>query len=372
MDKEFLEKIIPAGLTGPIRDKALDAALLANSLLHMSKEDIVNRVAEIAKEHGIDPTAGKSWILFYRDVNERLKHSELLGRIAKEPGAEALGIGYEADQYRARKSDERSAAHNTPSPSMTIPDVTGVAYIAAQGQDGDLVEAVRKEFSAEIGSHADSMSGRNGVFSWDQLATGWTGGQPGEHSGSGVGDVDIADAAPVRTVHDQLDSTLEPTIEDLQHGQSEHESAAQHQVETLHRKAATHLKDRDYIGFRTFLENAHLLDDEHKGRWKADGSQAPAERERISTHLMTNLLYTSEAGARGVQPDIMKAIRKLHDLPDPGPLGLDVRARDRMDKSIEQLTDDLRKRKETSRSRREAMDAKKRRAPCRDDSDLER
>lgn len=55
MDTESLEKSSPAGLTGPVREKALDAAAFATWLLHMSIQGIVVLVQEIATEHGIEP-----------------------------------------------------------------------------------------------------------------------------------------------------------------------------------------------------------------------------------------------------------------------------------------------------------------------------
>ncbi|MBN6740609.1 hypothetical protein JKG47_08725 [Acidithiobacillus sp. MC6.1] len=411
MDKESLEKIIPAGLSGQIREKALDAAVLASSLLHMSKEDIVDRVAEIAKEHGIEPASGRTWMLFYKDVNERVKTSKEIIGIAQEPGAQVLGVGREADRYRARKADERQAAHHVPIPSMTMPGVTGVAYLAetdltkaraaaaARGDDlatdalnkkDALAKAVRKQFSAEVGSHANSQSGRNGVYSRDQLADGWTG-RGGEDRGAGTGTIgdDVGDSSAFGKVHLHVDNDLEQAVDSLEtrviktKANSRRHVAAHHadvhrKVEIHHRKAAMHFKDRDYIGFRTLMENAHLLDDEHKGRGKAGGSP---ERERMSTHLKTNLLYASEATARGIQPDIMEAIRKLHDMPDPGPLGLDARARDRMDKSMSRLTEDFRVQKEANHNQREARKEKKaaksrgagkKRGPGRDDSGPER
>ncbi len=351
MDKESLEKIIPAGLSGPIREKAMDAAALATSLLHMSAHDVVDRVAEIAKEHGIDPASGRTWMLFYKDVNERIKTSKEIIGVAQEPGAQVLGIGREADQYRARRANERSAAHHVPLPSITIPGVTGVAYMAATEEAGDLGKGARKLFSEEVGSHGNSQSGRNGVYSWDQLATGWRGREHAE--GHDVGPVEFEGNDAKR------DPALDPVADVKGRHHENHAAAAHCRVETLHRKAAMQLKDRDYIGFRTFMENAHLLDAEHKGRGKSNGTQVPAEQERIATHLKTNLLYVDEDAARGAQPDIMKAIRNLHNLPDPEPLGLDARARDRMDKSMGRLTGDYRDWKKANREKSQAQKEKK-------------
>ncbi|MBN6741371.1 hypothetical protein JKG47_12640 [Acidithiobacillus sp. MC6.1] len=409
MDKKSLEKIIPTGLTGPIREKALDAAVLATNLLHMSSQDVVDRVAGIAKEHGIEPASGRAWMLFFKDVNERIKTSKEIQAIAQSPGAQVLGIGREADRCRARRADERQAAHHVQPPSMTVPDVTGVAYLANLAitgkklpADHDPVKAARKAanrlFSAEVGSRVNSQSGRNGVYSWDQMATGWSG-QGGEDRGAGTGAVgdNVSDASAARQVYTQRGDYEESTVIDRKdrHEHTDHRErsdraagilatrAARRDVGILHRKAAMHLKDRDYIGFRTFLENSHILDADHKGRGRAKGNGFPSEhdQDRISTHLMTNLLYTSEAGARGMQPDIMEAIRKLHDLPDPGPLGLDARARDRMEKSIWRLTGEYRDQKDANRNQREAKEEKKaakakgagkRRGPGRDDTGPER
>ena len=232
-------------------------------------------------------------------------------------------------------------------------------------------KAFSEGVSGEVGDHANSVSGRNGVYSWDQRATGWG----GDGQGGGTGAVvkperDIADAATPAKTHgegemivsggdddrDQNREIVSGGDDDRDQNRESELDQMEVDVETIHQKAASHLNDRNYIGYRTFMENAEILDMDHKGRGKAaknrDGNEQ--EPDRITAKLKTNLWLASDDSARGTIPDIMKKIRELQDLPEP--VVMTQKALERMETPLDKLAADLGEKKGKRRDNQPALE----------------
>ena len=199
-------------------------------------------------------------------------------------------------------------------------------------------KAFSEGISGEVGNHANSVSGRNGVYSWDQKATGW-GGDGQDGTGAVVKpERDLADAATPAKTHGEGEMMVSGGDDDLD---SDREAILDHievDVEAIHRKATYYLNDRNYIGYRTFMENAEILDRDHKGRGKAAKNCDGREPDRISAKIQTNLWLVSPDSARGAIPDIMKKIRELQDLPEPAVMT--KKALERMETSLDKLVAD--------------------------------
>ncbi|EGQ60420.1 hypothetical protein GGI1_00315 [Acidithiobacillus sp. GGI-221] len=235
--------------------------------------------------------------------------------------------------------------------------------------------AFSEGISGEVGDHANSVSGRNGIYSWDQKATGWRGGDGQDGTGKVVWDQkatgwggdgqdgtvavvnperNIADAAtPVKT-HGEM--VISGGDDDRDSDREAELDRAEVDAETIHQKAAGHLNDRNYIGYRTFMENAEILDMDHKGRGKAaknrDGNDQ--EPERITAKLKTNLWLASDDSARGAVPDIMKKIRELQGLPEPSVMTR--KALERMETPLDKLVADFGEKKGKYRDNKPALE----------------
>lgn len=339
-DREAMEKLVPAALTGPVREKAVDAALLAIGLLQMSKQDVTDRVAEIAREHGVEPASPKAWLSFYKECKEKLATDKNLTKLSNSFSAQKLDLGKGADRDHARRLG-----------SAMKPGVMGVAWEAAVS--GERAETI---LNRDVGSHADSPAGMNGVFSLDaSIDQTDEEGKRVEIPQEYIPDTRNPEASKsdleIGTESGPDSAARELSAKDF----AAERDAAEAEVDSLHRKAATYLKDRDYIGFRTLMENGHLLGNENKGRGKGEGTKIREGEEgkvTIASLLKTNLLYTSEASVRGAIPDIYRAIRKIHHLPDPQNM-LMPQARERMEKSVETLREDLGRQAETKQERQQ-------------------
>ena len=329
--KALVETLVPAGLTGAVREKAIDAMFLSISVLHMSLEDVQRRIQEIAMVHHQPLDSPQVWLKFNREVQAlsltRDPVKDLAGRLPPKERSEFLAsvstakkvLGYSPEDVKELLSVVRMGNVNDPS---------GAAKAFSEG------------ISGEVGDHANSVSGRNGVYSWDQKATGW-GGDGQDGTGAVVKpERDIADAATPAKTHGEM--IISGGDDDRDSDREEELDRAEVDVETIHQKAASHLNDRNYIGYRTFMENAEILDMDHKGRGKAaknrDGNEQQ-EPDRIAAKLKTNLWLASDDSARGTIPDIMKKIRELQDLPDPEVMT--KKALERMETPLDKLVADF-------------------------------
>lgn len=348
--RDLVETLVPAGLTGAIREKAVDAMFLSLGVLHMSMEDVQQRIREIAAVHHQPPDSPQVWLKFHREIRALY--------LTRDPVKDL------ADQLQPKERSGFLASVATAKKTLgyspeDVKSLLGVAWRGNVNDPSGAAQAFSAGVSGEVGDHANSVSGRNGVHSWDQKATGWGG---GGQDGSGVAEYGIADAANMdEDLHEEMigedsDREAEPDRAELARAEVDREAErdrAEVDVETIHQKAAHYLSDRNYIGYRTFMENAEILDMDHKGRGKAaknrDGSEEP-DPARIAAKLKTNLWLSSDASARGARPDIMERIRELQDLPEPS---VPTRkAMERMDTPLDRLVENFGKKKGKSRDER--------------------
>ena len=335
--QDLVETLVPAGLTGVVREKAIDAMFLSISVLHMSLEDVQRRIQEIAMVQHQPLDSPKVWLSFNREV-----HALSLMRDPVKDLADQL-----PPKERANFSASVATARHTL--GYSAEDVRSLVGLVQRGNPYD-PSAAAAAFSAgvsgEVGDHANSVSGRNGVYSWDQKATGWgSDGPDGPGIVPGVNpNRNIADAAAAGKTHgedawDQQSSLYGGDERDFSDERETEMDQTEMDMETIHQKAAHYLNDRNYIGFRTFLENAELLDRDHIGRGKAAKNCDGREPDRISAKIQTNLWLASLDSARGAIPDIMKKIRELQDLPEPQVMT--KKALERMETSLDKLVSDL-------------------------------
>ncbi len=330
--------LVPAGLTGAIRVKAIDAMFLSIGVLHMSLEDVQRRIQEIARIHHQPPDSPKVWLKFNREVqvlsSMRDPVKDMAGRLPPKDRSEFLAsvsiakkvLGYTNEDVKELLSVVQMGNVNNP---------IGAAIAFSAG------------ISGEVGDHANSVSGRNGVYSWDQKATGW-GGDGQDGTGAVVKtERNIADAATPAKTHGEV--VVSGGDDDRDSDREAELDRAEVDVETIHQKAASHLNDRNYIGYRTFMENAEILDTDHKGRGKAAKNRDSNEQEpeRITAKLKTNLWLASDDSARGAIPDIMKKIRELQGLPEPSVMT--PKALERVKTPLDKLVADFGEKKRKSK-----------------------
>ncbi|OCX75543.1 hypothetical protein [Acidithiobacillus thiooxidans] len=313
--QDLVETLVPAGLTGAVRERAIDAMFLSISVLHMSMEDVQRRIREIAMVQHQPLDSPKVWLSFNREVRAL--------SLTRDPVKDL------ADQLPPRERADFSASVATARHTLgySAEDVRSLVGLVQRGNPHD-PSAAAAAFSAgvsgEVGDHVNSVSGRNGVYSWDQMATGW-----GSDGPDGTGTVpvvnpnrNVADAAAAGKTHgedarDRQSSLYGGDARDRSDKQEADLDQIDMDVEAIHQKAAYYLNDRNYIGFRTFMENAEILDRDHKGRGKAAKNRDGREPDRITAKIQTNLWLASPDSARGAIPDIMKKIRELQELPEP-------------------------------------------------------
>ena len=344
--KALVETLVPAGLTGAVREKAIDAMFLSISVLHMSLEDVQRRIQEIAMVHHQPLDSPQVWLKFNREVQAlsltRDPVKDLAGRLPPK----------ERSEFLASVSTAKKVLGYSPE------DVKELLSVVQMGNVNDPVGAAKafsEGISGEVGDHANSVSGRNGVYSWDQKATGW-GGDGQDGTGAVVKpepERDIADAATPAKTHGEM--IVSGGDDDRDSDREAELDRAEVDVETIHQKAASHLNDRNYIGYRTFMENAEILDTDHKGRGKAAKNRDSNEQEpeRITAKLKTNLWLASDDSARGTIPDIMKKIRELQDLPDP--VVMTQKALERMETPLDKLVADFGEKKGKRRDNKPAL-----------------
>jgi len=170
--QSMIEAMIPAGLTGQIRDKARDALMTAVVILGMSRTDILEHIQEIARENGLTPQSARVWLLFSKEMQDR---AQALGRQVGDQGSQrtyAEGLGY-------GRKDTRTLGLG----AIFRRELTGLGA----GKEGNAADDLRVELNREAGHHGDSIQGRNGAFSYDQIVDGWGGAGDG---GRGVDEND--------------------------------------------------------------------------------------------------------------------------------------------------------------------------------------
>ncbi|MDA8153637.1 MAG: hypothetical protein M0003_13185 [Acidithiobacillus sp.] len=347
--QDLVETLVPAGLTGAVREKAIDAMFLSISVLHMSLEDIQRRIQEVAMVHHQPLDSPKVWLSFYREVQAL--------SLTRDP-VKDLGDQLPPKERANFSASVATARHTLGYSAEDVRSLVGVVQRGSPYDPSAAAAAFSAGVSGEVGDHANSVSGRNGVYSWDQKATGW-----GSDGPDGAGIVpgvnpnrNIADAAAAGKTHgedawDQQSSLYGGDFSDERGAELDQ---TEMDMKTIHRKAAYYLNDRNYIGFRTFMENAEILDRDHKGRGKAAKNCDGREPDRISAKIQTNLWLASPDSARGTVPDIMKKIRELQDLPEPAVMT--KKALERMETPLAKLVSDLGEKKGKRRDNKPALE----------------
>lgn len=164
--QSIIESMIPPGLTGQIRDKARDALRTAMVILGMSRTDIQDCIQEIAKENGLPPQTARVWLLFSKEIQDRARAvGTQVGNEGKR-GTFSQGLGYDRNDAQTLGLD-----------AVFRREVTGLGA----GKKGNAADDMRVELNREAGHHANSLSGKGGVFSYDQLVDGW--GKGGDSQG---------------------------------------------------------------------------------------------------------------------------------------------------------------------------------------------
>ena len=345
--KVMVETLVPAGLTGVVREKAIDAMFLSISVLHMSLEDVQRRIQEIAMVHHQPLDSPQVWLKFNREVQAlsltRDPVKDLAGRLPPK----------ERSEFLASVSTAKKVLGYSPE---DVKELLSVVQMGNVNDPSGAAKAFSEGISGEVGDHANSVSGRNGVYSWDQKATGW-GGDGQDGTGAVVKpERNIADAATPAKTHGDGEMIVSGGDDDRDSDRESELDQVEVDVETIRQKAASHLNDRNYLGYRTFMENAEILDMDHKGRGKAaknrDGNEQ--EPERITAKLKTNLWLASDDSARGAIPDIMKKIRELQGLPEPSVMT--QKALERMETPLDKLVADLGEKKGKRRDNKPALE----------------
>jgi hypothetical protein len=416
--QSIIEAMIPAGLAGQIRDKARDALMTATVILGMGRTDILDHIQELAKENGLTPQSARAWLLFSKEMQDQ---AQSVGREVGGKGSQRTfshGLGY-----------NRGDAGTIGLDAVFRREVTGIGA----GKKGNAGDDMRVELNREAGHHGDSIQGRRGAFSYDQMVDGWGAGMGSQGAGAVGLDIDVgldmeteneygSDGAQLDLdEHERLpgDSVMMPgDLHGVQlvgggmRGASGHEidsrdvfsagkgglsggffkasqqldprAAAMERAEAavagLNRKVGGFrgtdeefaafakanpdldrnklrlirkgMSDKDYLGWRGYSENGHLLGN----RGHSDG--------RIATQTKACLLMASEDSARRFQNELRAKIRLFARIPDPGVEKLSIEHLERMQKSLPRLMEEHRVRVEAKAIQKAGKN--------RDEPDLER
>ena len=391
----MIDAMIPAGLTGQIRDKARDALMTAMVILGMSRTDILDRIQGLAKENGLTPQSARVWLLFSKEMRDK---GQAVGHDVGDKGSRGTlftGLGY-------KRGDSKSLGLG----AVFRREVTGV------GIGEDAADDMRRELNREAGHHGDSIQGRHGAFSYDQLMDGWgTGGDgqgaetiglDGQDGDDGL-DMEIegefgSDGAQIDPdKHERMPGASVMTPDDLgevqlaggaRRGASGHvvdhrdlfqagkgglsggwlqnASRRNHREAAMERAEAQVAElDRKMGGFRgtdeefSAFAKAHpdldknqlrqlrkgMKDTDYLG-WRvymANGEILDNKGRggnRISTQTRTCLLLTSEDAARRFQNTLRAKIRLFSLLPDPGMEKVSIDHAIRMGKPLERLAEE--------------------------------
>ena len=390
--QSIIESMIPPGLSGQIRDKARDALMTATVILGMSRTDIQDCIQEIAKENGLTPQSARVWLLFNKEMQDR---AQAVGTQVGNEGKKktfSQNLGYD-------KNDNKTLGLG----AVFRREVTGLGA----GKKGNAADDMRAELNREAGHHADSISGKGGVFSYDQMVDGW--GKGGDSQG--LDDVaSLGEAAGLEEMDGETEMDFNPEWEseeglDAGTGPEEFRSreeedpdaekktaerdpgwhTANHQdvssigasaspkrrfvpigpdreertkrsVASLERKMGGFrgtdaefaafaqanpdldkndlrllrkgMSEKDYLGFRVYQANGHILDNKGRGT------------ERVSTQTRICLLMVSEDAARRAQNEMRAHVRLFSRLPDPGVEKISLEHLIRMDKPLTRLADE--------------------------------
>ena len=398
-----IESMIPPGLTGQIRDKARDALMTAMVVLNMSRTDILDCIQEIAKENGLTPQSARVWLLFNKEMQDR---AQAVGREVGNKGkaktfSQTMGYG---------KNDTQTLG-------------LGAAFrrgVTGTGIGENAADDMRAELNREAGHHAGSISGKSGVFSYDQMVDGW--GKGGDSQGldspdlgifgldaqDGDTDLDMETESEIGSdsvridpdSHERRPGASVMTPDDLGEVQlaggarrdesgrviyqedafragkgglsggwfkaaSRFEATMTHvearkacvaaEVAAMERKMGGFrgtdaefaafaqanpdldkndlrllrkgMSDKDYLGFRVYQANGHILDNKGRGT------------ERVATQTRICLLMVSEDAARRAQNEMRAHVRLFSRLPDPMEK-VSIEHLMRMDKPLTRLADE--------------------------------
>ena len=385
-----IESMIPPGLTGQIRDKARDALMTAMVVLNMSRTDILDCIQEIAKENGLTPQSARVWLLFNKEMQDR---AQAVGREVGNKGkaktfSQTMGYG---------KNDTQTLG-------------LGAAFrrgVTGTGIGENAADDMRAELNREAGHHAGSISGKSGVFSYDQMVDGW--GKGGDSQGldkaaslgeaAGLEEMDgetEMDFNPEWESEEGLDAGTgpeefrsreeeDPDAEKKTAGRDpgwhtandqdvssigasaspkrrfvsigpDREERTKRSVAAMERKMGGFrgtdaefaafaqanpdldkndlrllrkgMSDKDYLGFRVYQANGHILDNKGRGT------------ERVATQTRICLLMVSEDAARRAQNEMRAHVRLFSRLPDPGVEKISLAHLIRMDKPLTRLADE--------------------------------
>ena len=407
-----IEAMIPAGLTGQIRDKARDALMTATVILGMSRTDILDRIQDLAKENGLTPQSARVWLLFSKEMQDQAR---AVGQRVGDQGSRntfAQDLGYK--QVRGNRTTLGDTA------------TLGLGAVFRRGATGtgigeNAADDMRVELNHEAGHHANSISGKNGAFSYDQMVDGWGGAGGGGRDADGVG-LDLGlegqdgdTGLDMETENEfgadglQLDiddherrhgdSVMTPVdLHDVQLPDGRQRGASGHEIDRLdvfragkgglsggwHKNASRRnateasveraetwmdrvkgavggfpgtddefsgfakanpdldknqlrllrkgMNSKNYLGFRSYVENGHLLSNTGNGRGHGDG--------RIVTQTRACLLMTSDDAARSAQNAMRAKIELFSRIPPFPKEKISIEHAIRMAKPLSRLADE--------------------------------
>ncbi len=288
-ENDWIERLVPVALTGPLREKALDATRLAVTIFHMSPDDVAGAIMQAAQIRGVAVDSPKAWIKFYRDmagqmgvVGEKVVDSRLC--------AIGNGLGYSSAETKALYQSgvfEHAAGSSHPSSP------------ADQDQLG--TTSLKRQFSEERGRPGSGRVGMNNNFSLNSLLEKGVDFSASEESSAIGGNRNDEEAMAGKHIMD--------------------------------RKMAQFATRSQYAAYITFIDNAHLLgrDSLRPGPRRPDALQ-----ETIVTALKTNLLLASNDSARGAWHEYRDAFQRIAGRDDPGEQ-LSSRAQDRLNTPHERV-----------------------------------
>ena len=288
-ENDWIERLVPVALTGPLREKALDATRLAVTIFHMSPDDVASAIGQAAQIRGVAVDSPKAWIKFYRDMAEQMG---VVGEKVVDFRLCAIGngLGYSSAETKALYQSgvfEHAAGSSRPS-SLVDLDQRGTA-------------SLKRQFSNERGRPGSGRVGMNNNYSLNSLL------EKG---------VDFS-ASEDRAATDD-DQNADEAITGKR---------------ALDRKMAQFATKSQYAAYITFIDNAHLLgcDSLRPGPRRSDDL-----KETIVTALKTNLLLASNDSARGAWHEYRDAFQRIAGRDDPGE-DLSHRAQDRLNTPHERV-----------------------------------
>ena len=288
-ENDWIERLVPVALTGPLREKALDATRLAVTIFHMSADDVTDAIAQAAQDRGVPVDSQKAWIGFYRDVTGQMDAvgQEVAG---SRLGAVGKQLGYTSAETKALYQSglfEHVAGSSRPS-SLVDLDQRGTA-------------SLKRQFSNERGRPGSGRVGMNYNYSLNSL------------------------------LEKGLDFSANEERAAIDDDQNADEAITGKGA--LDRKMAQFATKSQYAAYITFIDNAHLLGCD---RLRPGPRRSDDLKETIVTALKTNLLLASNDSARGAWHEYRDAFQKIAGRDDPGE-DLSPRAQDRLNTPHERV-----------------------------------